>query len=156
MTVGWPTGGLAAEEPREVDVDAFLGYASSIPSESEEATGLSEAQVDRLLDGPSDEPVVTLELFGADGAASALLEALATVQAELGARLRWSGELALQVLGTAEPGFELIVATEYPSRDCVFSTFADVRVVEARADAASAGTHWIYSAATTESLGMSQ
>ena len=49
------------------------------------------------------------------------------MQAEIGARQRWRGELVLQVIGTASPGFELLLATEYPSRQCYLTALADER-----------------------------
>jgi len=176
-------------------VDAFIGYASSIPAEAAAArsaglegqwlvaattvkeddgvlgdscgdavwsiedavgaTGLSSSQVTRLLDGPTDEPVLVLELLRSNGERAELdayLDAMASVQAELGAKPRWRGELVLQLLGTASPGFELLLATEYPSRHCYLTALSHERVTAlAQQRANSTELHWIYAATSRDS-----
>lgn len=134
--------------------DGALGAGSDCPSwsasDAADATGLSESQATQLLDGPADESVVVLELLRSTGDLTELdayLDAMATVQDELGARLRWRGDLVLQVIGTASPGFELVLATEYPSRDCYLTALADERVTSlAQERADGADVHWIYAA----------
>lgn len=175
-------------------VDAFLGYAASIPSDAAAAreaglegqwlivastvaedggalgdgaacstwtpeaaaaaTGLSEAQVTRLLDGPTDEAVTVLDLIrpsGSEADLDAYLEALTEAQADLGARQRWRGALMLQLLGTASPGIEQLIATEYPSRQCALTALADERVTSlADARVSGAEVHWIYAATSQD------
>jgi uncharacterized protein (DUF1330 family) len=175
-------------------VDAFFGYAASIPADAAAAreaglegqwliaastvaedggalgdgsacstwtaeaaaaaTGLSEAQVTRLLDGPTDEAVTILDLIRPSGAVAdldAYLDALAEAQADLGARQRWRGTLMLQLLGTASPGVELLMATEYPSRQCALTALADERVTSlADARVSGAELYWIYAATSQD------
>ena len=167
-------------------VDAFFGYAASIPADAaaareaglqgqwliaastvaedgealgdgsacstwsteaaSAATGLSDAQVTRLLDGPTDEAVTILDLIrpsGTEADLDAYLDALAEAQAD--------GTLMLQLLGTASPGVDLLMATEYPSRQCALTALADDRVTSlADARVSGAELYWIYAATSQD------
>lgn len=170
-----------------VDVQAFAGFATVLPSEASDArtaglegqwlvaartvsedggalgvgdgcgswavqqastsTGLSVSQVERLFEGPDDDgPIGVVELFreGDSGALDTYLAATRTVQEERGARQRWSGELVQMVMGTAEPSFDLLVVSEYPSVACYLATLADPRVAALAHQRAASELHWVY------------
>ena len=169
-----------------VDVQAFAGFATGLPSEAGDAraaglegqwlvaartvseddgslglgegcgswtieqaaasTGLSVGQLERLFEGP-DGSVGVVELFREGDSGDGLetyLAATRTVQEELGGRRRWSGELVQMLMGTAEPNFELMVISEYPSVDCYLATLADQRVTSLSGRRAETEQHWVY------------
>jgi uncharacterized protein (DUF1330 family) len=121
-----------------------------------EATGLSEEQIERVLDGPEDEPVFIVELLRfADGDRSTYAQyeaGIAPVLQEQGARFVWRGSYEGFVLGAGEPGFDEQTVTEYPNRAAYLLTLSDPRVTAVssfRADGLA--MHWIYTAGETES-----
>jgi len=120
-----------------------------------EATGFSEEQIERVLDGPEDEPVFIVELLRfTDGDRSTYAEyeaGIAPVLQEQGARFVWRGSYDGFVLGAAEPSFDEQTVTEYPNRAAYLLTLSDPRVAAVssfRADGLA--THWIYTAGEAE------
>jgi len=120
-----------------------------------EATGFSEEQIERALDGPEDEPVFIVELLrftDGDRSTYAKYEAgIAPVLEERGARLVWRGSYDGFVLGAAEPSFDEQTVTEYPNRAAYLLTLSDPRVAAVssfRADGLA--MHWIYTAGEAE------
>lgn len=122
------------------------------------ATGLSTDQLERLLDGPANEPVDIVELlrFDDEGAGREEYERYAAsldrVAVARGARVRWQGAGDFLVFGVGSPLFDRIVVTRYPSRQAYIDVLADPTVAEAsqlRSGALEA--HWIY--ATSEEAG---
>lgn len=116
-----------------------------------EATGFSEEQIERVLDGPEDEPVFIVELLrftDDDRSTYADYEAgIAPVLQERGARFVWRGSYDGFVLGAAEPSFDEQTVTEYPNRAAYLLTLSDPRVAAVssfRTDGLE--THWIYTA----------
>ena len=116
-----------------------------------EATGFSEEQIERVLDGPEDEPVFIVELLRfTDGDRSTYAEyeaGIAPVLQEQGARFIWRGSYDGFVLGAGEPGFDEQTVTEYPNRAAYLLTLSDPRVAAVssfRADGLA--MHWIYTA----------
>jgi uncharacterized protein (DUF1330 family) len=86
-------------------------------------------QIERLLAGPADRPVVMLNLLRFKERASAPdegasgREAYQRYAAEMrrlvegrGGRFLWSGEVDSQVIGTGADGFQVAALVEYPSR----------------------------------------
>ena len=135
------TGSAPEELP---DIDALV-----------EATGLSEEQIERGLDGPLDEPVFIVELLrftDDDRSTYAEYEAgIAPVLQEQGARFVWRGSYDGFVLGAGEPSFDEQTLTEYPNRAAYLLTLSDPRVAAVssfRADGLE--THWIYTAGEAE------
>jgi uncharacterized protein (DUF1330 family) len=132
-----PTGSAPEELP---DIDALV-----------EATGLSEEQIERVLDGPVDEPVFIVELLRfTDGDRSTYDQyeaGIAPVLQEQGARFVWRGSYDGFVLGAGAPSFDEQTVTEYPNRAAYLLTLSDPRVAAVsslRADGLA--MHWIYTA----------
>jgi uncharacterized protein (DUF1330 family) len=132
-----PTGSAPEELP---DIDTLV-----------EATGFSEEQIERVLDGPEDEPVFIVELLrftDGDRSTYAQYEAgIAPVLQEQGAQFVWRGSYDGFVLGAGEPSFDEQTVTEYPNRAAYLLTLSDPRVAAVssfRADGLE--THWIYTA----------
>lgn len=120
-----------------------------------EATGFSEEQIERVLDGPEDEPVFIVELLRfTDGDRSTYAEyeaGIAPVLQEQGARFVWRGSYDGFVLGAGEPSFDEQTVTEYPNRAAYLLTLSDPRVAPVssfRADGLA--MHWIYTAGEAE------
>ncbi len=120
-----------------------------------EATGFSEEQIERVLDGPEDEPVFIVELLRfTDGDRSTYAEyeaGIAPVLQEQGARFVWRGSYDGFVLGAGEPSFDEQTVTEYPNRAAYLLTLSDPRVAAVssfRADGLA--MHWIYTAGESE------
>ncbi len=136
-----PSGSAPEELP---NVDALV-----------ETTGLSKEQIERVLDGPADEPVFIVELLrfsDGDRSTYAQYEAgIALVLEERGARRVWRGSYDGFVLGAGEPSFDEQTVTVYPNRAAYLLTLSDPRVAAVssfRADGVA--THWIYTAGEAE------
>jgi uncharacterized protein (DUF1330 family) len=135
------TGSAAEELPA---IDALV-----------EATGFSEEQIERVLDGPEDEPVFIVELFRfTDGDRSTYAEyeaGIAPVLQEQGARFIWRGSYDGFVLGAGGPNFDEQTVTEYPNRAAYLLTLSDPRVA-AVSSFRDGGleTHWIYTAGAVD------
>ncbi len=131
--------------------------AAELPSVEDVArtTGLSAEQAARLLDGPADEPVFIADLLRfADGTGDAYApyrEALTKAAKSGGANLVWRGRFDSQILGSAEPAFQEMVVTRYPSRAAHVATLAAPAVLDAStARVNGLALHWIYAAAAPE------
>ena len=118
------------------------------------ATGFSEAQIERVLDGPTDAPVFIVELLRfADGDRTTYADYEAAVEkvlAEYGAQFVWRGSYDGFVLGNAEPSFDEQAVTGFPNRAAYLMALSDPRVAavaSSRADGLA--MHWIYTASDT-------
>lgn len=100
-------------------------------------------QIQTLLAGPGDRPVVMLNLLRFKPRADAPDEGLsgedayrryaAPMQAFVesrGGRLLWAGRADSQVIGTGGEGFHLIALVEYPSRREFLAIATDPHVAE--------------------------
>lgn len=139
---------LAARTVSEDDGALGLGEGcgSWTAEQASASTGLSDDQVGRLFGGP-DGPVGVVELFREGDSGDGLdtyLAATRTVQEELGGRRRWSGELVQMLIGAAEPSFDLMVVSEYPSVACYLATLSDQRVTSLSDRRAETEQHWVY------------
>ena len=119
-------------------------------------TGLSAAQLERLLDGPADAPVYIIDLLRfADGSGDAYRPYRAALEAAgpaAGRSLVWRGAFDFQVLGAAAPSFHEMVVTRYPNRAAYLGMLGEDGVVaasQARVDGLAG--HWIYTARETQS-----
>ncbi|MEM7136046.1 MAG: hypothetical protein AAF500_05670 [Myxococcota bacterium] len=115
------------------------------------ATGFTEAQVARVLDGPAGEPVHIVELLRfVDGGRETYAQYEAEVAAartDRGGALVWTASGDAFVIGNGSPAFDEIVLSVYPNRAEYLLTMADPRVADASATrAASVALDWIYTA----------
>lgn len=94
-------------------------------------TGLSRSQIERLLDGPADEPVYIAELLrfrDEDRTTYDEYVAAATpAMTEMGAQLVWRGSLDQMLMGAADPEFDEFVVVAYPSRAAYLRALSDPR-----------------------------
>jgi uncharacterized protein (DUF1330 family) len=101
----------------------------------------SSSQIQELLAGPADRPVVMLNLLrfkpradGPDDGISgeeAYRRYAGPMQAFVesrGGRLLWSGRVDSQVIGTGGEGFHMIALVEYPSRQSFVAIATDPHV----------------------------
>ena len=100
-------------------------------------------QIQELLQGPADTPVVMVNLLRFKKEADAPdegvsgQEAYARYGAQMiewvtsqGGRLIWSGRVDSQVIGETEEHFDMVVLVEYPSRAEFLRIAGDPRVAE--------------------------
>ena len=100
-------------------------------------------QIQRVLDGPADRPVVMVNLLRFKALADAPDEGLSGEAAyrryaELmrpfveskGGRFLWVGRVDSQVIGTGGEGFHMIGLVEYPSRQAFVAIATDPHVQE--------------------------
>ena len=132
--------------------------APELPSKAElvATTGLSAEQLDRLLAGPSQEPVFIVELLRFAGDAGQAYQpyrdALAPVVKEQGGWLVWRGAYGTFVMGESSPSFQEMVVTGYPSRASYLAVLADQRIVAAtKARIDGLELHWIYAVGDAQS-----
>jgi len=103
----------------------------------------SPEQIGELLKGPSDKPVVMVNLLRfkerADGpdvglsgeeAYARYAEQMTAFVASQGGRVIWSGRVDSWVIGRSDEDFHMIAAVEYPSRQEFVRIARDPRVVE--------------------------
>src|SRR5437016_2695114 len=103
----------------------------------------SSEQIQALLAGPADEPVVMVNLLRFRPAADApdagmsgeeayrrYAEPMQAFVESKGGRLLWVGRVDSQVIGTGGEGFHLIALVEYPSRQAFLAIATDPHVRE--------------------------
>jgi uncharacterized protein (DUF1330 family) len=119
-------------------------------------------QIEALLAGPADTPVVMVNLLRFKARADAPDEGLSGEEAYMryadqmrtfveskGGRVVWLGRVNSQVIGDRDEGFDMIVLVEYPSRQAFVAITSDPHVQEIGAHRA-AGLHSQLLFATTE------
>lgn len=130
-----------------------------LPSAAEVArmTGLTEAQAERLLDGPADDPVFIVDFLrfsdGSGDAYQPYRDALKQAATAQGASVTWRGTADTYVIGSAGPAFEELIVTSYPNRAAYVNTLSDPAVLaasNARVDGLE--THWVYTAGGSSGL----
>ncbi len=123
-------------------------------------------QIQELLKGPPDQPVVMINLLqfkakadgqneGKTGQAAYLLyaEQMRKVVEAHGGRFIWAGRVDSVVIGDGEPGFQVVALVEYPSRQKFIEIASSERVREIGSDRASGlESQWLI-ASTTGGLG---
>ena len=122
-------------------------------------------QIQSLLAGPADQPVVMLNLLRFKPQADAPDEGLSGEEAyrryaasmrtfveSRGGRFLWIGRLDAQVIGTGGEGFHMIGLVEYPSRQAFVAIATDPHVQEIGVHrTAGLESQWLI-AATTENV----
>lgn len=100
-------------------------------------------QIQTLLAGPADTPVVMLNLLrfkaeadppdpdltGEEAYRRYAAEMVPFVEAH-GGRVLWTGRVDTQVIGTGAEGFHMIALVEYPSRQAFVAIATDPHVLE--------------------------
>jgi uncharacterized protein (DUF1330 family) len=119
-------------------------------------------QIDTLLTGPADTPVVMVNLLRFKPQADAPDEGVSGEEAyrryaeqmrafveSKGGRFIWAGRVDSQVIGTGGEGFHMIGLVEYPSRQAFVAIATDPHVQEiGKHRAAGLESQWLI--ATTE------
>ena len=103
----------------------------------------SPTQIEQLLAGPPDQPVVMVNLLRYKAHADAPHEGLSGEDAyqryaepmrafieSHGGRVLWMGRVDAQVIGTGGEGFQVIALVEYPSRQAFVAIATDPYVAE--------------------------
>ena len=120
-------------------------------------------QIQDLLTGPADRPVVMVNLLRFKPRADApdeglsgeeayrrYADAMRTFVESRGGRFLWVGRVDSQVIGTGGEGFQMIGLVEYPSRQAFLAIATDPEVQEIGVHrAAGLESQWLI-AATTE------
>lgn len=120
-------------------------------------------QIQDLLTGPADRPVVMVNLLRFKPRADApdeglsgeeayrrYADAMRTIVELRGGRFLWVGRVDSQVIGTGGEGFQMIGLVEYPSRQAFLAIATDPEVQEIGVHrAAGLESQWLI-AATTE------
>ena len=120
-------------------------------------------QIESLMAGPADQPVVMVNLLRFNSRAEAPDEGLSGEQAyrcyaermqefveSKGGRFLWVGRVDSQVIGTGGENFHIIGLVEYPSRETFLAIATDPHVQEIGVHrAAGLESQWLI-AATTE------
>src|SRR5262249_10005027 len=132
------------------------------PNRGRTATAIypTPQQIDTLLAGPADQPVVMVNLLRfkqrADGgvwgeeACRRYAEAMRAFVESKGGRFLWVGRVDSQVIGTGGEGFHMIGLVEYPSRAAFVAIATDPHVQEIGVHrAAGLESQWLI-AATAE------
>jgi uncharacterized protein (DUF1330 family) len=123
-------------------------------------------QMQDLLTGPADRPVVMVNLLRFKPRADApdeglsgeeayrrYADAMRTIVESRGGRFLWVGRVDSQVIGTGGEGFHMIGLVEYPSRQAFLAIATDPQVQEIGVHrAAGLESQWLI-AATTEGAG---
>ena len=123
----------------------------------------SPEQIQDLLTGPADRPVVMVNLLRFKPRADApdeglsgeeayrrYADAMRTIVESRGGRFLWVGRVDSQVIGTGGEGFQMIGLVEYPSRQAFLAIATDPEVQEIGVHrAAGLESQWLI-AATTE------
>jgi uncharacterized protein (DUF1330 family) len=118
------------------------------------------AQIEQLLAGPADQPVVMLNLLRfkpqADGPDAGLsgteayrryADAMQPFVESKGGRILWVGRVDTQVIGTGGEEFHAIALVEYPSRQAFVAIATDPHVQEiGKHRAAGLESQWLIAA----------
>ncbi len=124
-------------------------------------------QIEGLMKGPSDQPVVMINLLrfkpraeGSEGDASGqeaygrYAEQMRKVVESQGGRFLWAGRIDSMVIGEEDPGFHVVALVEYPSRQKFLEIVGSDKVREI-GEHRSAGleSQWLLAATETSLLG---
>ncbi len=114
-------------------------------------TGMTEAQINLLLESPADEPVFIVEMMRFSDNNGALFapyrNALAEVYEVYGAALIWIGEFDFFFIGMAEPVFHQMVVTMFPNPAAYLLMLCDPQVTAELASKTNGlAIHWAYTA----------
>jgi uncharacterized protein (DUF1330 family) len=103
----------------------------------------SPEQIQTLLTGPADGPIVMLNLLrfkptgdapdddvSGEEAYQRYVQPMVEFITSKGARVIWSGRVASQVIGTGAEGFHMVGLVEYPSRAVFVQIATDPHVQE--------------------------
>lgn len=121
-------------------------------------------QIEGLLAGPADQPVVMVNLLrfkpradAPDGGLSGeeayrrYAESMRAFVESKGGRFLWIGRVESQVIGTGGEGFHMIGLVEYPSRAAFVSIATDAHVQEIGVHrTAGLESQWLIAASTEE------
>lgn len=114
-------------------------------------TGMTEEQINLLLESPADEPIFIVEMLRFSDNNGDLFapyrNALAAVYEVYGAALIWIGEFNFFFIGRAEPKFHQMVVTMFPNPAAYLLMLCDPQVT-AMLNAKNNGLaiHWAYTA----------
>ena len=124
-------------------------------------------QIEELMNGPADQPVVMINLLrfkpradAVEGEASGqeaygrYAEQMRKVVESQGGRFIWAGGVDSMVIGEEDPGFHVVALVEYPSRQ-KFLEIAGSDKVREIGEHRSAGleSQWLLAATETSLLG---
>ena len=127
----------------------------------------TKQQIEELLAGPADQPVVMINLLkfkpradASEGDASGqeaygrYAEQMRKVVESQGGRFIWAGRADSMVIGEDDPGFHVVALVEYPSRQ-KFLEIAGSEKVREIGEHRSAGLEmqWLLAATETSLLG---
>jgi uncharacterized protein (DUF1330 family) len=121
-------------------------------------------QIETLLAGPADQPVVMVNLLRFKPRADAPEEGISGEEAyrryaepmqafveSKGGRFLWIGRVDSQVIGTGSEGFHMIGLVEYPSRAAFLAIATDAHVQEIGVHrAAGLESQWLIAATTAK------
>lgn len=121
-------------------------------------------QMQALLAGPADGPIVMLNLLRFKASADAPDEGLTGEQAyeryaepmiahvrSQGCRVIWTGRVDTQMIGTGAEGFHMVALVEYPSRRAFMAIATDPAVQEIGIHrAAGLDGQWLLAATPTD------
>jgi uncharacterized protein (DUF1330 family) len=124
----------------------------------------TQEQIQTLMNGPADQPIVMVNLLRLKPTADAPDEGLSGEQAyrryadrmrafveSKGGRFIWIGRVDSQVIGTGGEGFHMIGLVEYPSRQTFLEIATDPHVQEIGIHrAAGLESQWLIAATTEE------
>ena len=124
----------------------------------------TQEQIQTLMRGPADQPVVMVNLLTFKPTADAPDEGMSGEEAyrhyaekmrafveSKGGRFIWIGRVDSQVIGTGGEGFHLIGLVEYPSRQAFLAIATDPHVQEIGVHrAAGLDSQWLIATTTEE------
>ena len=126
-------------------------------------------QIEELMKGPADRPVVMINLLrfkpsadASEGDASGqeaygrYAQQMRTVVESQGGRFVWAGRVDSMVIGEEDPGFHVVALVEYPSRQKLLEIVGSDKVREiGEHRAAGLESQWLLAATETSLLGES-
>ena len=127
----------------------------------------TKEQIEELMKGPADQPVVMVNLLkfksradASEGDASGqeaygrYAEQMRKVVESQGGRFIWAGRVDSMVIGEEDPGFHVVALVEYPSRQKFLEIVASEKVREI-GEHRSAGLEmqWLLAATVASLLG---
>ena len=124
----------------------------------------TQAQIDRLLAGPADRPVVMVNVLrfkpradapdegmSGEDAYRRYVDAMRPFVEAKGGRFLWVGRIDSQVIGTGAEGHHMIGLVEYPSRAAFVAIATDPHVAEIGVHrAAGLESQWLIASTTEE------
>src|SRR5262249_21770664 len=142
--------------------ESFGIHSATMKAERTDALYPTPAQIQTLLAGPPDRPVVMVNLlrFKARGDAPdadvtgeeayrRYADAMTAFIATRGARVLWAGRIDSQVIGEGAEAFHMVGIVEYPSRQAFLEIATDphVQAIGVHRSAGLAG-QWLLAATT--------